>query len=169
MEEAAKVQANFARKNPGYTLAVSPLRSLEKQVTTWSTNSTVDLAGRKLLADMKQVLGRPEFPEQPTGVAAVAFSHTLRNAPVTPEPSSAAPGTSDHGQGRAVDFVVMSGHRIVAATQTAQIGPVWKHGGWENKLIAAVAGTRLVGPLAHPYEPWHWSVGAATFVPRTTT
>jgi hypothetical protein len=28
--------------------------------------------------------------------------------------------------------------------------------GWEAKLIAACAGTKLKGPLKKPYEPWHW-------------
>jgi hypothetical protein len=160
MDEATKVQANFARTNPGYTLAISPLRSLERQVATWNSNGTVDIASRRLLADMNKQLVAPEFPDPPTGVAAVIFSHKLRNAAVNPEPSSAAPGTSDHGQGRAVDFVVMRGGTKVADTDTAQIAPVWKHGGWERRLIAAAAGTNLVGPLSHPYEPWHWRIAA---------
>jgi hypothetical protein len=35
-------------------------------------------------------------------------------------------------------------------------------GAAEAKLIAATTGTKLVGPLEHPYEPWHWTIGAAT-------
>jgi hypothetical protein len=35
MNEAARVQAAFARNNPGYTLGVSPPRSLARQVRLW--------------------------------------------------------------------------------------------------------------------------------------
>ena len=159
MDEARKAQANFALRNPGYTLVVSPLRSLESQVIKWDTNDTVTNAGRGLLSNMSSVL--ESLPDPPTGESAVAFSHKLRFASVAPEPSSAAPGTSDHGQGRAVDFVIKNGAQIVADTQTTQIGPVWKLGVWEQKLIAATNGTRLAGPLQHPYEPWHWWLDAS--------
>ncbi len=59
---------------------------------------------------------------------------------------------------RAVDFVVKhsSGGRIVAGTISSSIATVWKLGGWEAKLIAAASGSKLIGPLKHPYEPWHW-------------
>ena len=46
--------------------------------------------------------------------------------------------------------------QIVADTKSATIQVIWKLGGWEAKLVAAAAGTKLIGPLQHPYEPWHW-------------
>jgi hypothetical protein len=86
------------------------------------------------------------------------FVPVLQNASVTPEPTSAAPGTSDHGQLRAVDFVVYQGSTLIAGTTTATIATVWKAQGWEQKLIAATENTGLIGPLKHPYEPWHWKL-----------
>jgi hypothetical protein len=157
--EAEKVRRAFAAQNPGYSLAVSPIRSLERQVALWSQNSTVRVAGNKLLTRMIAELKKPYYPETPTGEASVRFSSVLSHATVAPEPSNAAPGTSDHGRGTAVDFVVMRGATTVAGTYTAQIAPVWRSGGWEVRLIHACSGTRLVGPLKTPYEPWHWVLG----------
>jgi len=97
------------------------------------------------------------FPDGPTGRSVAYFTNLLRAASVKPEPTSAVPGTSDHGQMRAVDFVVVRpGGQIVADTKSATIQVIWKLGGWEAKLVAAAAGTKLIGPLQHPYEPWHW-------------
>jgi hypothetical protein len=158
-DEAAKVQRNFATSNPGYSLGISPLRSLERQVRLWNGNNTVQRAGHRLLTEMKEELKNVEdFPAVPDGLSVGKFRVLLRSASVVPEPTSAAPGTSDHGQMRAVDFVVLNGRTVIAGTSSAQIYPVWKTGGWEDKLAAATRGTKLVGPLKHPYEPWHWTI-----------
>ena len=103
-----------------------------------------------------QELESSGYPTPPNLEAANRLSRVIRFAKVFPEPSSAAPGTSDHGQARAVDFIVKRGATVIATTETAQIPTVWKAGGWERRLIDATRGTRLVGPLKHPYEPWHW-------------
>jgi len=86
------------------------------------------------------------------------FARWLEGFLLTAEPGNAAPGTSDHGQMRAVDFIVMQGRRVVATTERASIATQWTAPGWSARLAAATAGTQLVGPLAHPYEPWHWSL-----------
>lgn len=161
VDEAAKVKAKFAAANPGYTLGTSPLRSLERQVRLWNGNSTVQRAADNLQVDMLAMLQKVSvFPDGPTGRSVVYFTNLLRAAPVKPEPTSAVPGTSDHGQMRAVDFVVVRpGGQIVADTKSATIQAVWKLGGWEAKLVAAAACTKLIGPLQHPYERgtggWH--------------
>jgi hypothetical protein len=84
------------------------------------------------------------------------FSPILQNHKVHPEPTSAAPGTSDHGQLRAIDFVVLRAGTLIAGTNTSSITTVWRAQGWEKKLIAATAHTGLIGALQTPYEPWHW-------------
>ncbi|MDB4985354.1 MAG: hypothetical protein JWN04_532 [Myxococcaceae bacterium] len=155
-DQAGKVQTNFAADNPGFTLIVSPLRSLERQVVGWNRNNTVQQAGTTLLQNMLRVLEGAAYPVAPAGESTTRFTSCLRASRVVPEPSSAAPGTSDHGQARAVDFVVTNGRRVVAGTETAHIIPFWKREGWEAKLIHATRGTLLVGPLQKPYEPWHW-------------
>jgi hypothetical protein len=158
VDEAAKVKAKFIAANPGYTLATSPLRSLERQVRLWNGNNTVQRAADGLQADMLAVLQKTSlFSNVATGPGAAYFTNLLRAAQVDPEPTSAAPGTSDNGQMRAVDFVVVGpGGQTVADTKSASIQAVWKSGGWEAKLVAAASGTKLIGPLKHPYEPWHW-------------
>lgn len=157
MEEAAKVQKAFARSNSGYVLAMSPIRSLQRQVRRWNQNGTVQRAAKGLYEEMTKELSNEHYPEPlPTATSVAAFATVLRGARVSPEPSSAAPGTSDHGQLRAVDFVVLRGGTLIAGTETAHIQGRWKADGWERKLIAATAGTKLVGPLKMPYEPWHW-------------
>jgi len=75
---------------------------------------------------------------------------------VKPEPTSAAPGTSDHGQMRAVDFVVMKNGKTIADVVSSTIIPNWRVPGWEKALIDAASTTKLKGPLPTPYEPWHW-------------
>jgi hypothetical protein len=96
--------------------------------------------------------------DPPTETAVQRFHAFLKGASVQPEPTSAAPGTSDHGQMRAVDFVVMKGGTIIADTTSSTIVPNWRVPGWEKALIEAAKPTKLMGPLAAPYEPWHWSL-----------
>lgn len=155
-QEARKVQDKFARENPGYTLAISPIRSLEKQVRLWNENTSIHQAGMKLVAMMTKELAKAAYPEAPNAPAIAMFRQSLGAAMVTPEPTNAAPGTSDHGRATAVDFVVMRGGTPIASTKMAEVATRWKHDGWEAKLIRACAESKLRGPLQKPYEPWHW-------------
>jgi hypothetical protein len=158
MREAKKVQTAFASANLGYTLGVSPPRSLDRQVKLWVDSLDCKEAGRALFNRAVKELAQPiyDLPAQLSKV--VDFSVWLTKAGVKPEPGNAAPGTSDHGQVKAVDFVVMQGARVVAGTSRSTIESDWTAPGWATKLAAATARTRLVGPLKHPYEPWHWSI-----------
>jgi hypothetical protein len=158
-KEADKVREAFRLANPGYQLIVSPLRDLDKQIHLWNSNSTVGPAGARLLRDIAELLASPDFPDVPAGAHTARFASRLRNSVVAPEPSSAAPGTSNHGRGTAVDFVVQTvDGRDVVGTNSREIEPKWKNGGWEKKLINACRGSKLKGPLQHPYEPWHWEL-----------
>lgn len=158
VNEAARVQQAFARANPGHTLAISPPRDLERQVTLWTGNLSIRTVADRLLREAIQLVSQPEYVLPPTARALDRFIDGLQAARVSPEPGNAAPGTSAHGQMRAVDFVVMQGGRVVAGTQQATIPTAWTASGWARRLADATAGTQLVGPLAHPYEPWHWSL-----------
>jgi hypothetical protein len=155
-EEAAKVQAKFKTENHGYHLVVTPVRSLEKQISLWGQSASVGEAGAQLLTFMGETAASEEYPPKPAQESIRSFSNRLRSRNVTPEPTNAAPGTSDHGRGLAVDFVVMKGSKIVAPIMSSAIATAWKRDGWEAKLIKACAGTRLRGPLQNPYESWHW-------------
>lgn len=158
MNEAARVQAAFARNNPGYTLGVSPPRSLARQVELWVDSSSAQAASERLLRTVSRELEKPMYELPPPVTKVESFAAWLRETHVDPEPGNAAPGTSDHGQVRAVDFVVKRGPEVVAGTTRSTIPSVWTAPGWAKKLAEAVAGTRLRGPLRTPYEPWHWSL-----------
>jgi hypothetical protein len=60
---------------------------------------------------------------------------------------------------QAVDLVVVQDGDVVAGTDTKEIPTRWQHDGWGEKLIKATYGSQLVGPLKHPFEPWHWTLG----------
>lgn len=150
------VRAKFNRDNPGYRLALSPLRTLERQVSLWNGNLYVRTAAIQLSKYILTELSANQFGMPPDADDMESFVPLLQNSTVNPEPTSAAPGTSDHGQLRAVDFVVYQGNALVAGTNSSSIVPVWKAQGWEQKLMAATKNTGLIGPLQHPYEPWHW-------------
>lgn len=163
LARAKVVQEAFAAANPGCTLALSSVRSLESQVQKWNGNTGVRLAAASLLRLMLQELGKPEYASSPKREQIDAFSGELEAKLITPEPTNAAPGISGHGQMRAVDFVVMRGAAIVATTDSASVDTIWRAHRWEEKLIAAAnsaaaKGARLKGPLKVPDEPWHWAL-----------
>lgn len=158
MDEAARVQAVFAADNPGYTLTVSPPRSLARQARLWATSDSARLAGAGLLRAACRKLDEKEFDLPPPHPRLEQFAVWVRERAVVPEPGNAAPGTSDHGQMSAVDFIVMRGREVVAGTSRSSIPEAWTAPGWARRLAAATAGTRLRGPLRTPYEPWHWTV-----------
>ena len=116
-------------------------------------------AGVQLLTYARKLLASEDFPSPLGHRTTRLFSDRLRRRAVHPEPTNAAPGTSDHGRGRAVDFVVKKGATTVAPISSSSIQTIWKAGGWEQKLMDACAGTRLRGPLLNPYESWHWWLG----------
>jgi hypothetical protein len=158
MNEAARVQAAFARSNPGYRLGVSPPRSLTRQVNMWVASLSARTAGQRLLTETSGELAKQAYDLPPHMTRVQSFATWLRRRPIDPEPGNAAPGTSDHGQVRAVDFVVMQGRRVIAGTSRARIPNEWTDTGWAQRLVEATAGTTLRGPLRVPYEPWHWSL-----------
>lgn len=167
MDEAFEVAKAFEADNPGFQLSISKLRDLERQVHLWCKNQFVHTAARGLIADAKSTLAGSAYQPTPTAASTQAFRSYLQQVHVKPEPTSAAPGTSDHGQQHAVDFVVMTGTKLIAGVETSLIGPQWYNTGFDKKLKRATEKTPaaqrlrrpvLQGPLQHPYEPWHYSL-----------
>lgn len=158
MNEAGRVQRAFAAANPGHTLGISPPRDLERQVTLWNASLDARLAAGRLFEQAVREVSQATYDLPAQLSTVVNLARWLERALVRPEPGNAAPGTSEHGQMRAVDFIVMQGRRVVATTRRATIATEWTASGWAARLAAATAGTPLVGPLANPYEPWHWSL-----------
>jgi hypothetical protein len=154
----ADVKTAFAASNPGFTLGVDPdkVRSLESQVDLWNQNATVQRLGKELKTKLLKAL--ETLPDTPDEASLKAFKKVLVEAGLSGTPSNATPGLSQHGQAKAFDFVVSKGRDVVAGTVTANLQEKWEDAGWTAKLEKAVqdAGDRFLGPLASPYEPWHY-------------
>lgn len=162
-EAVVEVKTNFAAQNAGHTLGVDAdkVRSLETQVELWNQNPTVQKLGLELRTKLLKTL--ESLPDAPDAASLESFKKTLVEAGLSGSPSSATPGLSQHGQAKAFDFVVYKGRDVVAGTSTATAKEKWDDAGWTAKLKEAVqaAGSKFVGPLATPYEPWHYIYKAA--------
>jgi hypothetical protein len=149
------VIAAFAAANPGYTLQVNRLpRSLEVQIAHWNENRSVGVTAASLVRSLeRQFAGSRGAPD----------AQALRSALVAWQPQAAAtlaaPGLSAHGQGRAFDFQIEHQGTVIAGIDFASARQRWDAAGWTGRLHAAVvgAGNRFTGPLASPYEPWHYA------------
>lgn len=158
--EIAKVTTAFEDANPGYTLYVNrEVRSVEAQIAKWNASASVGATADELAAAVRADLATLA----PDATLAMRIARTQEllmdwfseNLP----PALAAPGLSSHGQARAFDFQVQQGDRIVAGANTGSATRDWDEAGWTEKLRAALesVSARFEGPLAMPYEPWHYS------------
>lgn len=166
LAEIERIRAHFEALNPGYSLHVNTqVRSLDVQLARWNTNEGVARTAVQLRRAAERELDANVYPTRPTTVSVERFVTFLTSwFPAVPAPL-AVPGLSRHGQARAYDFHIMRGSRIVASTDMSVVKSVWEREGWSAKLKAAVtAGSdRFQGPLAAPYEPWHYEyTGAVT-------
>lgn len=149
------VIAAFSAANPGFTLVVNRRpRSLEVQIAHWNENRSVGSAAAALAASLAgQFAASAGAPD----AAAVRSALMQWQPPVAA--ALAAPGLSAHGQARAFDFQVQRDGKVIAGIESASAHERWDAAGWTRKLHAAVssAGNRFAGPLASPYEPWHYA------------
>jgi hypothetical protein len=171
--QIARVKDEFAKANAGYALSNSKLvRTFERQVQLWNDNASVGTAASMLWSlaqkevnssKLKQPLGTTQ--SQPTTEQVAEFTRFLKKT-YPGEIMVATPGLSDHGHADAVDFVVIDAKTKakVAGTSKAHIEPIWEKKGYTQALKAAVvaAGNRFTGPLASPYEPWHYNINWET-------
>lgn len=158
LAEIATVRARFEAQNPGYSLyANTAARSLDLQLARWNSNASVGVIAERLHAAAARELSGNAYPAHPDAKATARFARFLRAwRPVPFAAPLAAPGLSLHGRSRAIDFQVMQNGRIIAPTEVAKVHSVWEAQGWARRLPAAVRGTRFVGPLQSPNEPWHY-------------
>ncbi|KFN51423.1 hypothetical protein [Arenimonas composti] len=149
LREIARVQERFATLNPGYRLHVNTeVRSVDTQVLRWNDNRSVARAAAALA---------PQARRACLGEGAEGFVAWLRGSELAVPPNLAVPGLSPHGQGRAFDFQVFRGERLVAGTDSRRIQADWRDGGWAEKLAEAVRiSDAFAGPLVSPDEPWHY-------------
>ncbi len=101
------VKTTFAAQNSGHTLSVDPdkVRSLEKQVSLWNQNASVQKLGRELKGKLQKALEK--LPDTPDATSLAAFKKVLVEAGLSGSPTNATPGLSQHGQAKAFDFVVI--------------------------------------------------------------
>jgi hypothetical protein len=155
---AKEVKAKFEAANPGLELRYTGARDLNRQAYLWTHNQSVLVASLGLMRDAKVELMQACYHGAPTTQSAEQFGKFLKKRRVIPEPTNAAPGLSDHGQMRAVDFYIQKDGKTVASIRKQTIAKEWGSTGFEAKLKAATLGTRLEGPLQTPYEPWHYGI-----------
>ncbi|HET9449064.1 MAG TPA: hypothetical protein VFO35_22525 [Steroidobacteraceae bacterium] len=158
LAEIAAARARFEAANPGYSLyANTTSRSLDQQLQRWNSNALVGVIAERLRHAAVRELSANSYPAHPDARATVRFANFLREwRPVPGAAPLAAPGLSLHGRSRAIDFQITQNGRIIAPTEVAKVRSVWEAQGWAGKLAAALRGTRFVGPLKSPNEPWHY-------------
>jgi len=145
--EARLVKQAFEDDNPGYELGTSPIRDLDRQVRLWCDNGTAQKAAVHYMLSARKELAASDYFETPTDASVAKFKAWMDKSKVHPKVTSAAPGLSDHGQQRAVDFVVRKDGEIIAGTESVTMVPNWRVPGWEKKLIDIANKARLKGPL----------------------
>jgi D-alanyl-D-alanine carboxypeptidase len=153
--EIEAVGAAFAAANPGFSLHVNRnLRSLEVQIAHWNTNESVGKSASDLITALEQRYAA-DAPAPSADQLRAALEQWKPDADI----ALAVPGLSPHGQGRAFDFQIARGGRIIAGAELASAIRQWDAPGWTDKLHSAVsnAGPHFAGPLVSPYEPWHYS------------
>lgn len=156
--EVEKVKQKFAELNPGYSLSVNTnIRTLSEQIKSWNTTPSIKEAGDALYQESLKEIN--SYNDSPDEASVARFIRFLQYARLVRVPTLATPGLSPHGQLRAFDFVVKKGDTIVASTTAAKIPAEWEESGWAKKLNEAVkqSSKKMVGPLAAPKEPWHYS------------
>jgi hypothetical protein len=157
LADIAAIVKEFEARNPGYTLyANTQVRSLDVQIERWNSNPRVGATAKNLERGAQIAVAK--LPRQPTDALLTQFERFLKAWPPSPTSPLAAPGLSLHGQSRAIDFQIMQGGRIVAATEVGAVARQWDAPGWTRRLKEAVeAGSqRFEGPLRAPNEPWHY-------------
>lgn len=163
MAEVARVQTRFEAENPGYTLyANTDVRSLDTQIERWNTNESVRRVATAIRKAVAKELLASHYADPPSTTSIDRFRIFLQRWRPPGAPALAAPGLSLHGQLRAIDFAVYKDGRVIAPTTLTAADAVWKEDGWSEKLKRATIGTRFIGPLTVPDEPWHYE-----YTPRT--
>jgi hypothetical protein len=157
LAETDKVRARFEAQNPGYTLyANTEARSLELQMARFNANPSVGRVATVLYKQAVREIAKPDYGSPDQADAVERFKQFLAGWRPPAAAPLAAPGLSRHGQLRAIDFQIMKGGAVVAATETGTVKRNWDAPGWTKKLQAATEGSNFRGPLQSPYEPWHY-------------
>jgi hypothetical protein len=162
-----KVIARWVAPEPKYSLDTNrEPRTLHQQVGYWNGNRTVRALGDELLTKLLTAI--TPYPDTPEDKSLKKYRKYLENVELSSSPTSATPGLSRHGTGRAFDFIVYKSGQPITDTSTTKASiDAWDGGPdkWTQRLKDAVTaanqeiGTgRFDGPLNRGgiYEPWHY-------------
>lgn len=155
--EIEAIKKHFAQNNEGFTLYIhSKIRSLDRQISMWNTNKSVESAASAILAAWTEA--RMEEITTANSEENREAIDWLKSYSPDPRPTLAAPGLTRHGRASAIDFQIMKNGEIIAGANSAQIKTIWQAEGWDERLIQSIkaAGPSFKGPLKRPYEPWHF-------------
>jgi hypothetical protein len=159
MDEVDSLKRKFAELNPGYRLmTATEIRTLGSQLASWNRVQSVRLAAQELLDTCRAILSDSTTPALSDEEAYNRFFALFSTYETELLTTVAVPGFSLHGRLRAFDFKILKGRKLVASTSTRTIPEEWDEPGWTQKLKEATATTtsKFMGPLAEPYEPWHY-------------
>jgi len=158
LADIARIADHFGAANPGYSLYMNmKVRSLDKQIDSWNSNSSVAVAAGNLLTALENdpnIIFAADNIKLPDQLKVWLSGH----AP-NPSPNLAAPGLSAHGQMHAIDFQISKNGNLIAQANSAEIESIWRAQGWDVKLKTSITavGPAFEGPLTSPNEPWHYS------------
>jgi hypothetical protein len=129
----------FEAANPGLVLEFTGARSLDRQAFLWVNNDSCVTAALGVADDARRELAKSQYLPSPSVQAAEAFSNFLKTYQFGrgQEPTNAAPGLSDHGQMKALDFIIYRGGKKVADIKQASIKSEWTNTGYADKLKKA--------------------------------
>lgn len=153
-------------------------RPLNKQIDYWNGNGSAKKLGGILRRGLLEEIQKPEYTDPPDAASAAAFKKLLvggwPNSYLISQKkkekldsiftTNAAPGLSDHGQMRAIDF-----HVKVPGGKDFHPGgdERWESSGMAGLLKKAIEsynaekGRKVFdGPLKSPNEPWHYDYNA---------
>jgi hypothetical protein len=155
------VKAKFKANNTGYRLRVSKkVRTLEKQIHYWNISDQVLSLGMELKDKVSKEIDKTGYNAVAGKEDAERLRKYLAGVTLKSKLMLAVPGLSDHGHGNAFDFVVEdTSGKTMAGASGAWVSTWDGPHGWTKKLkdaIAAAGENHFDGPLASPYEPWHY-------------
>jgi hypothetical protein len=159
MRDLRRVRRAFTARNPGFVLVTDTLaRSLQTQIRLWNRERSVRVAARELTDSLRAWVQENPVTGQLDRPALRRFVDHLLGYTPSHVPTVAVPGLSRHGRLQAFDFAVLRRGEVVAGTTSTTVDSVWDRGGWTDRVREAVSagGETFVGPLADPWEPWHY-------------
>jgi hypothetical protein len=156
------INRTFQASNTGYKLRINKtLRNEQEQLNAWLSSKDILRLGGELKNKIAKELDGAGYADTPGQAEAEKFRAYLAKVSLSEKIMLAPPGLSDHGHGGAYDFVVLekTTDKMMASTGKSWVSTWDGPHGWTGKLKTAIEASgqgHFKGPLATPYEPWHY-------------